>query len=191
MDRIESVLEEIVPQDQILSFPKDVNILHQGFFCLTYPFRYCMVMTIPDVRRPESQSYAILAMSMVILWLGVLSYVLTITLTLLGNLIAIDGAVMGFTVAAWASNFPAHWSSIVVSRHGYGDISCCNCLGSNIFNNLIGLGLPWLLYNIAFDGIPYEDLEDDGVAISIYLMMITIVIHYIIMWFSNWTLREW
>eukprot|EP01040_Poterioochromonas_malhamensis_P023161 gene23161-28310_t len=80
---------------------------------------------------------------------------------------------------------------MVVSRHGFGDVSCCNCLGSNTFNNLIGLGLPWLLYSIVYRGQPYDALQDDGVAISVFCMMITIVVHYVVVWQSNWVLREW
>lgn len=165
--------------------------LNQAFFVLTFPLRYMLYLTIPDVRRPGSESRAILSMTAVIFWLAVMSYILTVALTLIGNWWHISGAVMGITVAAWASNFPAHWSSMVVSTHGYGDVSCCNCLGSNIFNNLIGLGLPWLMYNISKQGKPYDSLEDDGVAISIFLMMGTIAIHYLLVWWSNWILSVW
>ncbi len=175
----------------ILTLPADSNLVQNLFFFLTFPIRFFIYCTIPDVRRPGSEDKAILSMCMAVLWLGVLSYVLTLCLTLLGEWWHISSAVMGITVAAWASNFPAHWSSMVVSRHGYGDVSCCNCLGSNTFNNLIGLGLPWLLYSIAYNGQPYEALKDDGVSISVFLMMITIVLHYVVVWASNWVLREW
>ncbi len=163
----------------------------QSFFIITFPLRYAFYLTIPDVRRPGSEQKAILSMLSVICWLAVMAYVLTVALTLIGNWWHISGAVMGITIAAWASNFPAHWSSMIVSTHGYGDVSCCNCLGSNIFNNLIGLGLPWLMYSLSYQGKPYDMLKDDGVAISIFLMMITIVIHYCMVWWSNWILSVW
>jgi Ca2+/Na+ antiporter len=175
----------------ILSLPRESGAIQKGFFYMAFPLRYAIFLTTPDVRRPGSESRAIWSMCVTIVWLAILSYVLTAALTLIGNWWHISSAVMGITVAAWASNFPAHWSSMVVSRHGFGDVSCCNCLGSNTFNNLIGLGLPWLLYSIVYRGQPYDALQDDGVAISVFCMMITIVVHYVVVWQSNWVLREW
>lgn len=175
----------------ILTLEADANPLQQGFFYLTFPLRFAIYLTIPDVRRPGSETHAIRSMLVTVVWLALLSYVLTLALTLLANWWQMSSAVMGITVAAWASNFPAHWSSIVVSKHGFGDVSCCNCLGSNTFNNLIGLGLPWLLYSIVYKGASYEALQDDGVCISVLLMMATIAVHYVVVWASNWVLREW
>eukprot|EP00981_Chlorochromonas_danica_P003495 scaffold659_cov192-Ochromonas_danica.AAC.8 len=175
----------------ILDSPMNANVFMLGFFYMTYPLRFLIYWTTPDVRRPGREHQALLSLFMVVAWLAVLSYVLTTCLTVIGNWWHISGAVMGITIGAWASNFPAHWSSIVVSRHGYGDVSCCNCFGSNTFNNFIGLGLPWLLYNIAYRGKPYSSLQDDGVAISVFFMMGTIVLHYIVVLAAGWELQEW
>eukprot|EP01035_Chromulina_nebulosa_P019525 gene19525-25422_t len=83
-------------------------------------------------------------------------------LTDIANLIGINGTVMGLTVGAWAASYPALWSSVVVARHSFGDMASCNALGSNTFNNFIGLGLPWLTYSIVYGGQSYNALQDGG-----------------------------
>lgn len=188
--RLDSAFDQNEKYQDMFVFPTS-SIYFMILYCVTFPFRYLMYLTIPDVRRPGSEERINVAIVMTIVWLGILSYVLTVSLTLLGNWWHIDGAIMGFTIAAWASNFPAHWSSMVVSKHGFGDVSCCNCLGSNIFNNLIGLGLPWLIYSLSQGRAPYNALQDSGVVISILLMIAMIVIQYIMLACSKWTLTMW
>jgi Ca2+/Na+ antiporter len=163
----------------------------QALYYATLPLRYLIYFTVPDVRRPGSEERINVAVLMTIVWLAILSYVLTVSLTVLGIWWNINGAVMGFTVAAWASNFPAHWSSMVVSKHGFGDVSVCNCLGSNIFNNLIGLGLPWWIYSLWKNQAPYNALQDSGVVISILIMIAMIFIQYVMVACSKWTLSMW
>jgi Ca2+/Na+ antiporter len=51
--------------------------------------------------------------------------------------------------------------------------------GSNIFNNFIGLGLPWLLYSVIYQK-QYDALEDDGVVLSLVMLMGIIVVNYVI-----------
>ena len=49
---------------------------------------------------------------------------------------------------------PDALSSIIVAKEGKGDMAVCNALGSNIFNILLGLGLPWWV-KISQTGEPY------------------------------------
>ncbi len=98
---------------------------------------------------------------------------------------------MGLTIAAWAANYPAHWSSLVVAKDGYGDVASCNVFGSNVFNNFIGLGLPWLLYSMAYGGNAYVALEDDGVLLSLYFLMLIILVQYVMVACCNFVLKAW
>lgn len=79
----------------------------------------------------------------------------------------------------------------MVARNGYGDVASCNALGSNTFSNYIGLGLPWLTYNIVYGGRPYDHLQDDGVVASVTLLMIMMILYYIVVALNNWTLKAW
>lgn len=103
----------------------------------------------------------------------------------------ISSVVAGLTVAAWAASFPALWSSVVVSRQGLGDVSVCNALGSNTFDNLIGLGLPWLTYISLHGGTPYDSMEGQAVVSALLGLQAAMVMSYIIVAAGGWALRLW
>lgn len=147
--------------------------------------------TTPDVRRAGSEQKAIFSITIGFIWVAVMTYLLIDSLSTLAIMLNISGAVMGLTIGAWAASYPALWSSVVVARNGFGDIAVCNALGSNIFSNLIGLGLPWLVYSLVHGGNPYNDLRDEGVVLSMMLLAIIVTATYIVIALSKWTLKQW
>jgi Ca2+/Na+ antiporter len=165
-------------QIELFSFPYHSNLFFQAFYFLTLPVKYCIFLSVPDCRRPEHNNHAVLSTFMSLLWLFAFSYFLTEGLTLLGNWWQINSNIMGLTVAAWAANYPAHWSSVVLAKEGYGDIASCNVYGSNVFNNFIGLGLPWIMYSMFYGGASYDAMQDSGLVLSMLVTMFIIVLHY-------------
>lgn len=117
---------DAVIQRKLFSFPKTFWL--QLLFIITFPLKVLIYWTIPDVRKPRHKSKAILSIFSCIIWLGIQTYILTINLTLLSYWLRLNGAILGLTVAAWASNFPAHWSSVIVAKEDTsstaGDIAC-------------------------------------------------------------------
>lgn len=62
---------------------------------------------------------------------------------------------MGLTFLSIGVTLPDIVSSLLVVRKGFGDMAVCNALGSNIFEILVGLGLPWLIKTAVIEpGIP-------------------------------------
>ena len=53
--------------------------------------------------------------------------------------------IIALTILAAGTSAPDLISSIIVVRRGHGDMAISNAVGSNIFDILIGLGLPWLI----------------------------------------------
>lgn len=52
---------------------------------------------------------------------------------------------MGLTFVAAGVSVPDALSSIAVIKEGYGDMAVSNAVGSNVFDILICLGLPWFI----------------------------------------------
>ena len=52
---------------------------------------------------------------------------------------------MALTILAAGTSVPDMFASIMVARQGRGEMAISNAVGSNIFDILVGLGLPWLL----------------------------------------------
>jgi hypothetical protein len=52
---------------------------------------------------------------------------------------------MGLTFMAAGVSVPDALSSLAVVKEGYGDMAVSNAVGSNVFDILICLGLPWFI----------------------------------------------
>lgn len=62
---------------------------------------------------------------------------------------------MGLTVLAAGTSVPDSLSSIVVAKSGLASMAVANSLGSNVFDGVVGLPLPWLIGIAAF-GVPVQ-----------------------------------
>ena len=54
---------------------------------------------------------------------------------------------------------PDALSSVIVAKQGKGSMAVCNAIGSNVFNILLGLGLPWVLSALIWPeqaGVPVD-----------------------------------
>ena len=74
-----------------------------------------------------------------------LSWVLVKSVIIFGDATAIPPVIVALTLLAAGTSAPDMISSVVVARQGRGDMAVANAVGSNIFDILIGLGLPWLI----------------------------------------------
>ncbi|POI19867.1 hypothetical protein CIB84_016388 [Bambusicola thoracicus] len=58
---------------------------------------------------------------------------------------------MGITFLAAGTSVPDCMASLIVARQGLGDMAVSNTIGSNVFDILVGLGVPWGLQTMAID----------------------------------------
>lgn len=72
-------------------------------------------------------------------------------ITIIGTTLGIPDTVMGLTFVAAGVSIPDALSSIAVIKEGYGDMAVSNAVGSNVFDILICLGLPWLIQTTILD----------------------------------------
>jgi sodium/potassium/calcium exchanger 2 len=55
---------------------------------------------------------------------------------------------MGLTFLAAGTSVPDLLTSVIVARQGHGDMAVSSSIGSNIFDVLVGLPLPWLAFGV-------------------------------------------
>ena len=74
-----------------------------------------------------------------------LSWILVESAVHISDVLDIPKYIVGLTILAFGTSVPDIMSSIIVAKQGRGGMAISNALGSNIFDILIGLGLPWLV----------------------------------------------
>lgn len=108
------------------------------------PVHVLFFITMPDCRRKGWENWYPVTFVVSILWMAVISYVLVWTVSVIGETFDIPECIMGLTLLAAGSSVPDAMASLVVAKHGMGDMALANCVGSNIFD-ILCLGLPWFL----------------------------------------------
>jgi K+-dependent Na+/Ca+ exchanger-like protein len=83
-----------------------------------------------------------------ILYIGILSSILVELAVMLAEQLSVPNEIIALTILAAGTSIPDLLSSISASRRGFGTMAVSNAIGSNTFNILIGLGLPWMVYNL-------------------------------------------
>ena len=67
-----------------------------------------------------------------------------------------------------------------------------NAFGSNTFNIMVGLGLPWLLYtSFGTHFQPYAGLTDNGIVASITILASVLLVFICLMFQTNFVLHKW
>ena len=67
-----------------------------------------------------------------------------------------------------------------------------NAFGSNTFNIMIGLGMPWLLYtSFGTHFEPYHGLRDEGILESVIILATVLLVFVVLVIPSNFTLYKW
>jgi len=109
------------------------------------PLNLIFEVTIPNCSLPHNKHKYLATFFTSILWIGVLSYFMVTWASKLGCIWNIHPAIMGVTVLAAGTSVPDAIGSLLVARDGQGDMAVSNAIGSNVFDILLGLGLPWML----------------------------------------------
>jgi sodium/potassium/calcium exchanger 2 len=101
---------------------------------------------------------------------------------------------MGLTILAAGTSVPDLLSSVIVAKQGHGDMAVSSSIGSNIFDILVGLPLPWLLYSVYHSGqekfnVPVK-VKADSLELSLFILigMLAVVVGSIA--FSNWRMTK-
>jgi len=80
-----------------------------------------------------------------LMWIAGFSFFLVYCVEILGDVLGIPIIVMGFTLLAAGTSIPDLVSSMAVARAGEGDMAVSSSIGSNIFDILVGLPIPWAI----------------------------------------------
>lgn len=131
------------------------------------------------------------AFVMSIIWVGIFSGAMVDWATSIGCVAGIPDAVMGLTFLAAGTSVPDLLTSVVVAKQGHGDMAVSSSIGSNIFDVLVGLPLPWLVYALVNDVTPgYVSVEAPTLFFSLIILLVMVAAVVTIIHFSGWRMTK-
>jgi Ca2+/Na+ antiporter len=119
-----------------------------------------------------------------ITFIGLCTYVMVDATNRTGVILHIPTLAMARVFLAAGTSIPDALGSIAVAKQGEGDMAVANALGSNVFDILIGLGVPWFIktaimqQEVQFPG-KWDELVYDFIVLSFVLVLFVgcLVIH--------------
>ncbi|MCF8331771.1 MAG: calcium/sodium antiporter [Bacteroidales bacterium] len=123
-----------------------------------------------------------------IMWIAFLSWVLVHSAIALSEILHIPESLIALTVLAIGTSVPDLISSVIVAKKGRGGMAISNALGSNIFDVLLGLGLPWLIAIIIFN--KSIEVKSQSIATSVILLFGSVIITFSLMLLRRWVIKK-
>jgi Ca2+/Na+ antiporter len=173
-----------------LKFPEDAGFLGWAQYIIVLPLVLVMACTIPDVRRPGWSRWCYVAFFLSICWIGGFSFLMVDWAQLIGNTLGIPSVIMGLTVLAAGTSVPDLLSSVIVARRGAGDMAVSSSIGSNIFDILVGLPVPWLIYTAWPSKPDTVFIGSDNIWIWIFILIGMLIFVIIVIHCQGWKLTK-
>lgn len=150
--------------------PKGGSYREWVWYIISLPLVAALTLTIPDVQRPGNGKWCYISFLISIAWIGGFSYFMVDWAERVGLRFGIAEELMGMTVLAAGTSVPDLLSSVIVARRGQGDMAVSSSVGSNIFDILVGLPVPWLIYSAVNSGKAVY-IDSDGLIISLLILI--------------------
>jgi len=110
--------------------------------------------------------------------------------TQIGDVANIPPEIMGLTFLAAGTSVPDLLSSVIVAKQGKGDMAVSSSIGSNIFDILVGLPLPWLVYNIAFYSEGGIVVAANGLPLSLAILIFMLMLVLGLIVYNDWKMTK-
>jgi len=146
-------------------------------FCwyVMLPLTVLTVFTVPDCRKQKWSKWFVLSFFCSVFWICFYSYIMVWMITVIGFTFGIPDTVMGLTFIAAGVSVPDALSGIAVVREGHGDMAVSNAIGSNVFDILMCLGIPWFLQTAVIEPGSEVKVLHKGILYSTLTLFSTVV----------------
>ncbi|XP_041327748.1 ras and Rab interactor 3-like [Pyrgilauda ruficollis] len=163
--------EEENEQDSLTPFSVPEGKMNKVKWLLTWPLIFLLFTTIPNCSKPRWEKCFMLTFVLSTLWIALFSYFMVWMVTVIGYTLGIPDVIMGITFLAAGTSVPDCMASLIVARQGLGDMAVSNTVGSNVFDILVGLGVPWGLQTMAIDYGSTVRINSKGLVYSVALLL--------------------
>lgn len=152
------------------------------FRLLIKPVDFIVGLTFPK------QKYYLFNFLISIAWIAFLSFALVQSAIYISDFMNIPEGIIALTVLAVGTSVPDLVASVLVAKKGRGGMAISNALGSNIFDILVGLGLPWLIALLFYkDSV---QVSSESISTSVILLFGSVIVVFLLLSYRKWRIRK-
>lgn len=117
-----------------------------GVSVISAPLVFLFDWTCPACGEGEPfERFYLVTFLIAFCWVALFSYIISGIVEAWALQSGVSMSYFGVVLVALGAEIPDMIQSVTVSRRGYGSMAVSNCLGSQITNISVGLGLPWTI----------------------------------------------
>uniref|UniRef100_A0AAQ5XSS4 Sodium/calcium exchanger membrane region domain-containing protein n=1 Tax=Amphiprion ocellaris TaxID=80972 RepID=A0AAQ5XSS4_AMPOC len=180
--------EEEDGEGPFVPFQCPAGVVNKLKWLLAWPLCLLLYFTVPNCNSPRWENCFMLSFACSTLWIAAFSYIMVWMVTVIGFTLGIPDVIMGITFLAAGTSVPDCMASLIVARQGMGDMAVSNSIGSNVFDILVGLGLPWALKTLAINYGSDIKLNSKGLIFSVVLLLASVFMTVLGVHLNKWTL---
>lgn len=170
--------------------PENADLLTKINWHIVYPIHFMCKLTMVDVKQDKYKNWYPLTFLISMIWISFYSYFMVWMITIIGYTLGIPDTVMGLTFVAAGVSVPDALSSIAVIKEGYGDMAVSNAIGSNVFDILVCLGLPWFIQTAIIAPGTHVNVISKGLAYSTLSLLSTVFFLLFAIHMNSWKLDK-
>uniref|UniRef100_A0A8C1WZG2 Solute carrier family 24 member 4b n=1 Tax=Cyprinus carpio TaxID=7962 RepID=A0A8C1WZG2_CYPCA len=155
---------------------------------ISWPLLLILYFTIPNCAKSRWEKYFMLSFILSTVWIAIFSYFMVWMVTIIGYTLGIPDVIMGITFLAAGTSVPDCIASLIVARQGLGDMAVSNTIGSNVFDILVGLGVPWALQTMAVSYGSVVMINSRGLVYSVVLLLGSVALTILGIHLNGWKL---
>lgn len=178
--------EEEEDDEDLMRWPAEGTTKDKVLFCLGFPVVAALHYTIPDCTQDKYKNFYWVTFVLSLVWITFFAYFMVWWVMMFGEIIRVPSAVMGITIIAAGTSIPDALSSVSVAVKGFGDMAVSSSIGSNIFDILVGLPIPWLAYTLISGQT--QKIQSSGLLWSIITLILMVVAVVFSIMYTGWVL---
>ncbi|XP_037100454.1 sodium/potassium/calcium exchanger 4 isoform X1 [Syngnathus acus] len=155
---------------------------------ISWPLLLLLFFTVPNCGKPRWERCFMLSFLLSTVWIAVFSYMMVWMVTIIGYTLGIPDVIMGITFLAAGTSVPDCIASLIVARQGLGDMAVSNTIGSNVFDILVGLGVPWAIQTMCVDYGSEVMINSRGLVYSVVLLLGSVALTVLGIHLNKWRL---
>ncbi|KAL5016604.1 hypothetical protein ScPMuIL_006193 [Solemya velum] len=172
----------------VLSYPE--ICWKKAIYIIAFPLKLLLFVSVPDCRQRRWRRWYVLTFTMSLVWLSAFSYLMVWMITIVGYSLNVPDSIMTLTVVAFGVSLPDVIASLIVVKDGYGDMAVANAVGSNAFDILICLGVPWLLRTLVTNPGEPVQVYSEGLLYASLTLLMTVVFLIVATYLNGWKLTK-
>jgi len=110
------------------------------------PSGWLFSWTIPDCSKKERRHLYPITFGISMIYIFGISFALMTLVQWIGCQLHVEEAFSGLIILALGASLPDLITMGTAARRGHGPMAMSGLIGSNVFDILVGLGLPWVVY---------------------------------------------